>query len=128
MSPKVMTPTTKKSAVRISGTTDQSKTTIKNPKSSKTMTSGNKILHSSSYDQFVACPFNRDTKASLLRKIKATMSKYGFLHGYPLHCWQGTGTQKGKLVIKDGQHRFEAAKELGLPIAYIINTREPLRW
>lgn len=161
MKPKAMTPT-KKSAVRVTGSTDQNATKTQNRKSPKIMTTENyqswkngsqnpavlraqvapslramgrqpattalTILQSKNYDQFVACPFNRDTNQRYVKRLINSMNAYGFLHGYPLHCWRGKGPQKGKLIIKDGQRRFEAAAFLGLPIAYVINSHEPLRW
>jgi hypothetical protein len=56
---------------------------------------------------------NRGVKPKNVKKIIESMQKYGFISGRPVLC-----TVDGTIV--DGQHRFEAAKELNLEISYEI--------
>jgi hypothetical protein len=64
---------------------------------------------------FEACSFNRDI--GKLDALKASMAKHGYIPAHPLHVIRGTN---GKLQIKAGHHRFEAAKSLGIGVYYII--------
>lgn len=45
------------------------------------------------------------------------MKKHGFIEAYPLDCYID---ENGKLTIKDGHHRLEAAKRLGIKVFYVI--------
>jgi hypothetical protein len=56
---------------------------------------------------------NRSIKPASVAKMKKSLEAYGFISGRPILC-----TEKG--VIIDGQHRFEAAKDLGIEIVYEI--------
>lgn len=49
-------------------------------------------------------------------RIVASMKKYGFLEAYPLLCKK----EKAGLVVYDGQHRLHAAKQLKLPVYYVV--------
>lgn len=69
------------------------------------------------YSFFKYSSNNRGIKPVNVAKIKKSMEKYGFIAGRPVLC-----TAEG--VIVDGQHRFEAAKELNLPILYEIVTTD----
>jgi hypothetical protein len=44
------------------------------------------------------------------------MESYGWVKAYPMHVARNTN---GRLIIVDGQHRFEIAKELGLPVWFV---------
>jgi hypothetical protein len=72
-----------------------------------------KLLSTRDYDKFELNPQNRDTEPDKLRK---SMERYGFLPQYPLHCVPN-GT---KLKIKAGHHRFAVARELGIPVYYVL--------
>jgi hypothetical protein len=43
------------------------------------------------------------------------MRKYGFLRCFPMACYK----RGSKWIIKDGQHRFEVAKKLMLPVWWV---------
>jgi hypothetical protein len=74
------------------------------------------IHETTNYDRFELLPFNRDVrKVGPLRK---SMQKYGWLDAYPLFCLPTHGA-KQLLRIKDGHHRFQVARELGLAIKYV---------
>jgi hypothetical protein len=67
------------------------------------------------YDMFVNDEANRDV--TNIRPLMKSMKLYGFHKAYPLHVTKG---KDGKLHIKDGGHRFEAAKALGLEVYYVV--------
>jgi len=67
------------------------------------------------YELFQRNDFNRDIKKT--RSLESSMRKHGFIHAYPLHVV----TQAGKFLIKAGHHRFHVARQLGLPVAYVIS-------
>ena len=74
------------------------------------------IYETLDYDLFVTNILNRDLHN--LEPLKAEMVKDGFLTACAIHtCPDGNG----KLIIKAGHHRFHAAKELGIPIKYIVS-------
>jgi hypothetical protein len=68
------------------------------------------------YEKFELLNFNRDVKKT--RNLEASMKEYGFLSPYPLHV-QRNGN--GKLKIKAGHHRFYVARQLGIPVKYVIS-------
>ena len=75
----------------------------------------NKIQSTTNYDRFQRMEGNRETGRrvnSLIREVK----RRNLLPQFPIVC-QRNG--HGKLVIADGQHRFEAAKALKLPIFFV---------
>lgn len=74
-----------------------------------------KFRSTAKYEQFDHFGVNRDV--SKVQRIVDSMKRYGFLPHYPLHCTPGND---GKLVIKDGHHRFAAAQQLGLPVWYVV--------
>lgn len=68
------------------------------------------------YRLFKADPTNRSIRK--IKKITTSMKQWGFLPGHPIMCTaNGVG-----MVIKDGQHRFEAAKSLGIPVYYVCHS------
>lgn len=73
-----------------------------------------KISTSKNYDLFRLDKCNRSV--TRLNKLQASMKKWGFLDAYPLHVVKNCSG----FVIKDGQHRFESAKSLGIPVKYVI--------
>jgi len=76
-----------------------------------------KVYQTRNYELFAFDPTNRPvTKRNVAQKIKS-LEQHGFLEDFPIHVVRG---DDGKLVIGDGQHRFAAAKELGLPVYYIF--------
>ena len=68
-------------------------------------------MKTKNYSMFSYSANNREVKASHVEKIKQSMQLYGFVEGKPILC-----TKSG--IIIDGQHRYEAAKILGIEIVY----------
>ena len=68
------------------------------------------------YDLFELHPFNRDLHKDAL--LKTSMKENGFMPSSPIHCVRNGN---GKLKIIRGHHRFANAKELGLPVWYVID-------
>lgn len=66
------------------------------------------------YDMFVNSPENR-TPCNF-SKLRKSMAKYGFIPAYPIHVIRNGS---GKLKIRDGGNRFEAAKAEGKPIWFV---------
>jgi hypothetical protein len=85
----------------------------------KEMKHDNIIYETMKYGMFVMLPTNRDVKRiEVLRKL---MKEYGFRKAYPLYCVE---MPNRKLKIIDGHHRFEVARELGIPVKYVIDDVE----
>ncbi|MFA5445704.1 MAG: hypothetical protein WC262_12105 [Bacteroidales bacterium] len=74
-----------------------------------------KIMETTNYKMFELHEVNRDVKK--IARIRDAMMKFGWISAYPINVTQNGS---GKLLIKDGHHRFEAATELGLPIKYVV--------
>lgn len=71
------------------------------------------ISKSSNYEKFKMIDWNRDiNKPSVAKLVEENMIKFQ-LHKFPIIVTD-------KLKIIDGQHRFEASKQLGCPIYYIV--------
>lgn len=73
------------------------------------------ILSTTDYKKFESDPVNRSVKPPNLQKIKESLSKNGWLAPYPMHVV----SRNGKLIIKDGQHRFNIAQKLSIPVLYV---------
>ena len=65
------------------------------------------------YEKFTLLDFNRDVDSRHVKKLKDSISKFGYLHSNPIIVNSG-------FEIIDGQHRFVACKEMGLPIEYEV--------
>jgi hypothetical protein len=74
-----------------------------------------KIFETKDYDKFELHEFNRSV--SNLDRLLELMKKYGWIDAHPMHVIENGNT---KLKIKDGHHRFEAARLLGIPVKYVI--------
>jgi hypothetical protein len=74
------------------------------------------ILETKDYTKFESDESNRSTKKLAIRKLVSSMTKYGWLAAYPMHV----APKNGRLNIIDGQHRFSAAKRLGIPVLYVV--------
>jgi hypothetical protein len=61
---------------------------------------------------------NRQTDLKAHPKLGASMKKYGFLDCCPIVVWRRVDVENG-FIILDGQHRFEFAVELKLPVWYL---------
>jgi hypothetical protein len=68
-------------------------------------------MKTKNYSVFSFSKENREVKVKNVEAIKQSMSKHGFITGRPILT-----TNDG--VIIDGQHRFLAAKELGIEVEY----------
>lgn len=77
-----------------------------------------KLQTTSDYSMFVFHDENRVVDISKFRykKLRDSLKKYGFIPAYPLHC----RARGNRLEVFDGHRRFTAAKELSLPVWYII--------
>ena len=77
-----------------------------------------KLQHEKNYKLFLMNEENRpiDPDAYHYRKLRTSMQRYGFLPAYPLHC----RPRNGRLEIFDGHRRFSVAKELGLPVWFVV--------
>jgi hypothetical protein len=73
------------------------------------------ILETTNYDMFDLHPMNRNLGTT--KHLRESMKKYGFLDHKHINVVRNGGK---KLLIKEGHHRFHVAKELGLPIKYVI--------
>lgn len=75
---------------------------------------GKKILESNNYDLFELTEFNRDVVRT--KRLEKSFMKHGWIDACPLHVVRNGS---GKLRIKQGHHRFEAAKALGMMVKYV---------
>ena len=72
------------------------------------------ILSSTDYSKF-----NKDLGNRVVRnnpKLRASMEKYGWLDAFPMLVV----LRDSRMVIKDGQHRFDTAQELCIPVKYVV--------
>lgn len=74
-----------------------------------------KLRATKDYSMFQDYEFNRDIEKT--KKLRESMTKYGFIPALPCYVIRNGN---GKLKIKSGHHRAAIAKELGLPIYFII--------
>lgn len=80
------------------------------------------LFLTSNYKLFTTHDFNRDVKQT--GRLKESMEKYGFLPSHPLFVCVG---KNGTLTILEGHHRFEVARELGLPVYYSVTDSNKIR-
>lgn len=73
----------------------------------------NVVRETANYSVFKTLAWNRDLKRSLIDKLKASMTAEGFASYAPILV-------NSNMEILDGQHRFTAAKELGIGIKYMV--------
>ena len=71
-----------------------------------------KVYSETAYSKFLFIKENRDVKEARKRKIQKSIEKIGWVR-CPV-------VVNEKMEIVDGQGRFEACKQLGLPIEYVI--------
>lgn len=79
-----------------------------------------KIHSTTQYGAFVFKKGNRPVRGRVVSLI-AAIEKHNQLAEYPILVSE---RQDGKLEIADGQHRFEAAKALKVPIFYIVSRQQ----
>lgn len=71
------------------------------------------------YDKFIFDEHNRSITKN--QKLMHSLKVHGWIPAYPMHV---VDNGNGKLRIIDGQHRFEYAKTLKLPVTYVVCERE----
>lgn len=76
------------------------------------MSSTDTITITSDYGQFEFTEYNRSVDAGHVRKLKKLIKRQGLMQ--PISV-----TPDGYII--DGQHRFHACRELGIPIKYIVS-------
>ena len=72
-----------------------------------------KIEQTKDYSKFKVYNFNRPINKGLVQRLKASIQTIGFIQGKPILVDKD-------FTIKDGQHRFHALMELGMPIYYYV--------
>ena len=77
------------------------------------------IMSTKNYDLFHPHPMNRQVRPETKRfkTLVESMEKHGHISAYPLHCVKNGN---GKLLVKAGHNRLEAAKQLGIPVKYVV--------
>lgn len=70
-------------------------------------------METKDYEQFKMLDYNRNLNRNHINQIKEDISKVGYLEGLPILVSED-------MEIIDGQHRFVACKEMGLPIFYQV--------
>jgi len=76
------------------------------------------IKTTANYDLFVVPEYNRPVYGPFVNRIKKSMKINGFLDGFPIAVIKRAD---GRFDVTDGQHRFRAARELGIGIKYILS-------
>ena len=89
----------------------------------KTIYTQGKVQLTTNYGLFeLMDSFQRAIKTPQVNNLVRSMRQENLLPFNPIIVFPNP-KKKGKFLILDGQHRCEAAKALGLPIHYIVNTR-----
>lgn len=78
-----------------------------------------KIESETRHDRFVLDERNRNVNTGKVTRLKEALKKKNLLSVFPLVVRK----DGGKLVILDGQHRYTAARELGLRVYYTTTTK-----
>lgn len=80
-----------------------------------------KLQRTRNYSQFAFSKDNRDVDMLNMKyqhnNLRKSMQQYGFLPSFPLMV----SAVNGKFIIKDGQHRFTFARELGLDVYFVVD-------
>ncbi len=82
-------------------------------------TAQNTIRETSIYACFVYNSEQRPIHAPHVKDIMLSMQTFGFLPSKSIQCYQ----DGKKFVIIDGHHRFIAAKNLQIPVLYVVEPR-----
>jgi hypothetical protein len=77
-----------------------------------------KISSTKNYAQFKSDLCNREVRDQRrIQRLVASMEKHGFIPSMPIHV-----KKEGSVdLVRDGQHRLEAAKHLGIPVLYVVD-------
>jgi hypothetical protein len=70
-------------------------------------------METKNYELFTMMDNNRQINVGLVKRLKKSIEDIGFIESRPVIVNES-------MVIIDGQHRFQALKELGLPIIYSV--------
>ena len=75
------------------------------------------------YSNFKLSLENRDVnlKKNKAKKLRQSLKKHGWIPSFPMTCFKNGSEQ---LIILDGQHRFSIARELGMPVKYVVVDQE----
>jgi hypothetical protein len=68
------------------------------------------------YSLFNDHEFQQAMSPAHMKRIMASMQKYGFLPSKPIQVYK----KGGKYYIIDGHHRFYSAKSLGIPVMFVV--------
>lgn len=82
-------------------------------------TAQNTIRETSVYTCFVYNSEQRPINAGHVKDIMSSMSTFGFLPSKPVQVYQ----DGKKFVIIDGHHRYIAAKNLQIPVLYVVEPK-----
>jgi len=74
------------------------------------------VTSTKNYGLFHSNTKNRPVDVSKRRDLRESMTKYGYIPAYPIHCVR----ENSKLTVIDGQHRLAIAQELNLPVSYMV--------
>lgn len=77
-----------------------------------------KLEKTTNYSMFVKNPEQRPIDERHAKRIGENMQHVGYLPSKPIQCYK----KGAKLVVVDGHHRLAAAKSLGIPIFYVIES------
>lgn len=77
-----------------------------------------KIESSVAYNQFSFLIGNRpiDTSNVKYKQVRDSLKEHGWIESFPATV----AIKQGKKFLVDGQNRFTAAKELGIPVVYVV--------
>lgn len=78
----------------------------------------NSIKETKDYEQFKLIDENRNLNRNHINKIKDSITEFGYVASNPILVNHNN-------EIIDGQHRFVACKEMGLPVYYIVEDGLP---
>lgn len=79
------------------------------------------ITTTKNYAMFDRSRENRPVNLLNRHRLRNSMKEYGWLKAFPMFAQR---TENGRLVIIDGQHRFEIAKEIGIAVCYIVDATQ----
>jgi hypothetical protein len=112
---EVVTPVTKEVSASKGKTTQKTTGRVsKKGKATESVKEANTIYSTTDYDQFVLEVSNRPINERKAEKLMNDIKEKNLLEAFPI-------VVKSDMRIMDGQHRFTAAKNLGVPVHYIIN-------
>jgi len=75
------------------------------------------VIVTDNYDQFSITKENRGLIPSSVRSLVHSMKRYGWIDAFPMMVIPREDT----LEIRDGQNRFAAAKEIRIPVKYVVH-------